>query len=761
MKRPLILALISLILGICTNYFSVENELIYIGGICIIMIIFILLYICCKPRCISVILPVFFIIGLGIFQNSYVENVAFDAMLKKDICVNINGCIMSKDLTESGYNYKLDVKSYAIENNPHQIIPVSPVNLRWYCQDDLNIGSIINATGYIHNFSTPKNPSDFNSFKYFTVRGYNYRFYHTVYKVNYIDYSIFSYLDNVKLKMLENFDRCLPQELSALLKSVILGDKSQLSAEVKDSYREIGIYHFLAISGLHISVLATLIFSLLKRINYYMAGVVLALFLGAYGCITGFGVSIIRASIMFSFYILSVPLNKRYDMLSSACATAIIILMFQPLYIMDSSFQYSFGAIFGIGLTADAFRYWKTSCKGFLSAVGAGIATKPISYYYTYKINTIDIFVNLMLIPLMSLIVVLGFCIAIGCSISLQVGKTIAVFVIPVLKLFEFLCNLIENISFCNFIVGKPYISEIIIICAGIILTYLLLKEKKAVMALGTMLLLVVACVNIHSKASTGFQTDFLYVGQGDCALSRSEDKAILIDTGGNKNSEIGKDVGYYTILPYLEYCGIGRLDGVFISHSDADHLKGILDIMDKVDIENIYVSKQMKNNAYYLTMQEKAKENNIPVISLGNGDKLNIGDMKIDVYSPDINSRYTSNNGSLVFKLCCKDIDILFTGEIDEKIEKQLIERENLRADILKASHHGSRKSNSSELLRAVMPKYFVASAGEGNLYEHPHKECIDRVKEMNIPYGITYEMGMISVTEKDGKPVVKGFCR
>lgn len=746
-------------MGICINIYGCENQFAYMGCIGIVLIIFIILCISKSQRFVSVILPIFFILGVFASNNCFGENTTLDPIAESGVAVGINGRLVSKEIARDGYNYRLRLISYEMENSPYKIQPLQNIDLRWFCNKELEVGAYISANGYIKYFSTPKNPADFNNKLYFAIRGYNYRFYHIDYKVNFVDYSIFSYLDNVKTAMVKNFDNCLPKDMSALLKSVILGDKSQLSSDVRDSYREIGIYHFLAISGLHISVLATIIFSLLKRVNYCFGSIFLVLFLLGYGSITGFGVSIVRAGIMFTIYILSVPFNKYYDMISSACFTAIIILLFKPLYILDSSFLYSFSAIFGIGFMSDAFKDYELKSRNLISALGAGLATKPVSYFYTYKINLIDVFVNLVLIPLMSLIVMLGFGIAIGCVINMEIGKTIAFLTIPVLKFFGFLCNIAEQISFANLVVGKPKLQEVMIIYMGAVVIYLLLRYKRVVVGISVVLLVIGTCFKIHTKNENIFRTDFLYVGQGDCALAQNEDKAILIDTGGNENNDIGGDVGYYTILPYLNYCGINSIDGVFISHSDTDHLKGLLDIMGKIDIKSIYVSKKMEDNYIYREMLSSARKNNIPVVSLGRGDKLDIGNMDIDVYSPDINREYTSNNGSLVFKLSCNNTQLLFSGEIDTQIEAELLKDYDLRADILKASHHGSKKSNSEELLRCVSPKYIVVSAGENNVYGHPHKEFVDRAEGLNIPFDVTADKGMITVLDDGHKQMIYSY--
>ena len=236
----------------------------------------------------------------------------------------------------------------------------------------------------------------------------------------------------------------------------------------------------------------------------------------------------------------------------------------------------------------------------------------------------------------------------------------------------------------------------------------------------------------------------FIDVGQGDGTLIVTPlNNKILIDGGG---SEYGSfDVGKNTLLPYLLDRGVKKLDYIIISHFDTDHVQGLLVVMQNLKVNKVVIAKQLEYSDNYAKFVSIVKEKNIDVRVLKAGDRINIEkNLYFDVLWPDSNNLITENamnNNAIVCKLKYKNFSILFTGDIEEVAEKQILElyknsSDILKSTILKIAHHGSKSSSIEEFLNAVNPKIALIGVGENNLYGHPANQVIDRLDKLRCGY-------------------------
>ena len=201
-------------------------------------------------------------------------------------------------------------------------------------------------------------------------------------------------------------------------------------------------------------------------------------------------------------------------------------------------------------------------------------------------------------------------------------------------------------------------------------------------------------------------------------------------------------------IKPYLTYKGIDYIDGIFISHPDFDHMAGIIEILDYVEVGTIYLPEYLEQDDPLLQeLYKKTDEKEIPIIYLKQGDIVESGDIIFECISP--NQHYSNvNDNSMVMKMYYKDISFLFTGDMTKELEKELIySGENLEADVLKVGHHGSKYSTSKEFIKAVNPEIGLISVGLNNTYGHPSKEVIELFNEMQIPIYSTADSGAVTI--------------
>ena len=200
-------------------------------------------------------------------------------------------------------------------------------------------------------------------------------------------------------------------------------------------------------------------------------------------------------------------------------------------------------------------------------------------------------------------------------------------------------------------------------------------------------------------------------------------------------------DVGESTLLPYILDRGYKKIDFIFISHFDQDHIGGIFTILEKLEVKRIFVSKQEENSENYQKFLKKVKEKNIPVTIVKKDDVINLeNDVSIDILWPRDKQIEENkiNNNAIVMKLRYNKFSMLFTGDIEEIAEKEIVSiYENtdiLRSAILKIAHHGSKTSTTEEFLKLVDPRIALIGVGKNNLFGHPSDEIIKRLEEINV---------------------------
>ena len=200
-------------------------------------------------------------------------------------------------------------------------------------------------------------------------------------------------------------------------------------------------------------------------------------------------------------------------------------------------------------------------------------------------------------------------------------------------------------------------------------------------------------------------------------------------------------DVGESTLLPYILDRGYKKIDFIFISHFDQDHIGGIFTILEKLEVKRIFVSKQEENSENYQKFLKKVKEKNIPVTIVKKDDVINLeNDVSIDILWPRDKQIEENkiNNNAIVMKLRYNKFSMLFTGDIEEITEKEIVSiYENtdiLRSAILKIAHHGSKTSTTEEFLKLVDPRIALIGVGKNNLFGHPSDEIIKRLEEINV---------------------------
>ncbi|RDV30196.1 MBL fold metallo-hydrolase [Lysinibacillus capsici] len=279
---------------------------------------------------------------------------------------------------------------------------------------------------------------------------------------------------------------------------------------------------------------------------------------------------------------------------------------------------------------------------------------------------------------------------------------------------------------------------------------------KKIIMVLLLCLFLLAGCTEavktekIPVTAGHEMQVHFIDVGQGDSILIESPSgKTMLID-GGVKGA--GQQ-----IVSYLKELGINKLDIVVATHPDADHIGGLIPVLDNMTIEQFYDSGKVHTSQTFEEMLTRIDEKNIPYHVPKIGDDIEL-DKNVNVEVLNANDQATDNNdASIVLKMTYGNVSFLLTGDAGVALEKEMLQYD-VKATVLKAGHHGSNTSSSEEFIQAVKPEVTILSYGEDNKYGHPHAEIVDRLQAIGSKIYATADLGTITVSTDGVNYTVNG---
>ncbi|MDO4288184.1 MAG: DNA internalization-related competence protein ComEC/Rec2 [Eubacterium sp.] len=558
-------------------------------------------------------------------------------------------------------------------------------------------------------------------------------------------------------------DAYFSADQSSLIKGVLLGDKS-MAEDLTEQFRDAGISHILAVSGLHVSYIYAMLLALMKlfRLRHALRPWVLLPCLLFYVILTGLSPSVIRAALMLSVLVFGQGLQENYDGLSGLCLAAIVILIASPAQLYAAGFQLSFLAVLGIILFNRPLLFqWErlTSKKpGFVinslvMTCTATLATLPATLYHFYSVSAAGLVANLVIIPLVGFLIA-----AAALTLILIAFLPMAVLALPAAFLADLvltLTQLFSRLGVLSLNRGALSAAELVLLVTGLFLTAGYFNLKRP-LARGAVTAILGSCLLILASqpfVRTPLKITFLDVGQGDSALIETPSgAAYLIDGGGYEDLGFNSaqaaaqtPISEQVLLPALYAKNIRVLEGVFISHNHADHSQGIEELLGTFPVKHIYVSTK-HNEVVALTAW------GIPVTQLGQGDYLKTADgLGVEVLWPQGETEALSdddqNEASLVLRLVYGKRSFLFTGDAGAETEAQL-EATLPQADVLKVGHHGSKYSTSEEFLRKLAPSVAVISAGRYNTFGHPTPEVLERLGGIGAACLRTDTQGAVEMT-------------
>lgn len=792
-KRPVFWILLAFVLGEVIAVFDLN-----IAVPCIVLAIIVIRKIIIKAyEDMGAFVVIFFtlITGFMLMSNEITtRNHIYDL---KENTVIVQGKIYKIENTAFGTNIYL--KGVEVENG-EKSVSVKRIFVNTEKIPNVKIGNIIKVRGKLRQFEEAANKGNFDSRKYYLSLGFYGKIEAGTIEVINGDYSgIRQGLYELRMEIIERLEKLcsdnngifsIINNKNGIIGAIILGDKTDLDSDIKELYSVSGIAHILAISGLHISFIGMAIYRLLRRrFRFLFSAAVSIPVVLSFGIMSGFGISTIRAIIMFILKIIGEVLGRKYDAITAISLAGLVLLVQNPFVVCNSGFQMSFGAIIAIVLILPIVEEILNTDNKIIKVLSANftisLVMNPILAWNYYELPTFSFLLNIVVVPLMSVVIVSSIA-GIFCScIMFGFGKVVIFPGCGILELYTFLCNIINKSSVASIVVGQPKVTIIIVYYAILLVVLFGLKnirtkytraekerniikketglvlEKKAKKERrikGQNIKLRLACIVgflllnclIYYIPNPGFYITFINVGQGDGIVIHGDNGTkVMVDGGSTSEKQVAKNC----IVPYLKAEGIGTIDYSIITHTDKDHISGILEILEnnnsnRIRIKNLVMPDINMKDDTYNELIEKAKLKKINVLYIKKGDTLSLGKTKIKCIYPETTTTASDKNDyCTVLSVKNKTSKILLTGDISKKIEEKIKDDIEENYTVLKVAHHGSNYSSSEKFLKKVNPKYSIISVGKNNSYGHPGNETMERLRKQGGVIYRTDEKGGITI--------------
>lgn len=691
---------------------------------------------------------------IGNTQVLYLKNKYLE-IYKDDKSIISATAVVIKGPSEGEYNYKYTVKARTGKyKNKKFIVYINKKNKKL-----LEYGDLIEIKG---EYSAPEVARNYKGFDYSQyLKTLN--IYGTI-KVeeskiinkNQLSPILIS-INNIKEKMIDNANRNMPKRTANLLLGILIGERDNIQEDIIESFRTANLSHILAVSGAHTSYIILGITYLIsksktpKRIGYIITIINLLIFI----IITGASYSVVRACIMAIVVIGAKICYRKENFFTSICISLIIILIQNPFAINDIGLKLSFMGTAGIVIFNKSITNFfiklkiKQKIAEALSVTfSAQLMIMPITILNFNTISLTFFISNILASPLLGIIIIFGFISIFISSILNPISKILFLILHIFLELLILVSKVTEKIPGSSILVKTPNILFAIVYYILILFFnyFFVIKQnptrrfhkkiikiitikniKNAFKVIAVVFLIILLLTRIVRIINPTLKIYFIDVGQGDSTLIVTpKNKKILIDGGEGKTN---------VLFQYVLDRRINKIDYIIISHFDSDHCNGLIEIIEKMRVENIVMSKQSKESEEYKKILEIIKQKNIKVSSVKAEDKIIIEkNLYTKILNPAEKFEFQDlNNNAIVAKLVYKNFSMLFTGDI-EKAEENLAKKykNELKSTILKVAHHGSKTSTSEEFLKYVEPQIALIGVGENNKFGHPNQITIEKLKNI-----------------------------
>lgn len=570
--------------------------------------------------------------------------------------------------------------------------------------NNLSYGDKIKVTGVLKEPSTNNIFNNFNYKKYL----YNKKIYYIIEasKIDKIQNN------NNHIYTIKNllYTRINSLKSSNYIKALLFGD-NKLDKEIKTSYQINGISHLFSVSGFHINFITSIIYFYLdrvtynKKIKYITVDIFLVLYLLL--CNT---TSLLRCTVMNILLSINYLLKLNIKKIDIVLLTLILCIIINPFIIYDIGFIYSYTISFFLILYKNKYKTNNKLLKIIYISLISFLVSLPINIYTSYEINFLSIILNIIIVPIVSLILL-------PLSLLTLIFPILDNILYLITSILEKISLYTSNINIFKLILSKP--SIILIIIYYLVIILILSKKKHYYLII--LLLIFHKTIPLYNS---NLEVVMFDVGEADSMLISTPSKKvnILIDTG--------RGIDINNIIIYLKSIGISKLNYLIITHGDEDHIGGALYLIDNFKVDNVILNKG-DYTELEVELITHLKNKNIKYTN--NINKIPF----LNSYMYLLNTKEFSNenDNSIVTYFEYQKYKFLFMGDSSSKTEEYLINNYNLtNISFLKVGHHGSNTSSSSLFINKINPKVSLISVGRNNLYHHPSKEVLTNLSNSVI---------------------------
>ena len=534
------------------------------------------------------------------------------------------------------------------------------------------------------------------------------------------------------------------QRVKGLIQALSIGDKSKITYEDSQLFQETGTSHLIAISGLHIGLIAfigilfgRLLFfiSANEKINRFKYEAVFAIsFALFYAMLAGLSIPTLRALVMVVVFSLAYASKNNVSRWTAWAFAMLVVLIYDPFSVLDVGFWFSFSAVAVLMFTFAGRNNKDCKLCVFIKAqIVILIGLMPLMAIIFQKINLLTPVANLLVLPLASFFLIpLMFASFIINLFSEKMSNFLFNIVEMIANTLFKILDYLQNFNFLTFPIQKINFS--ILLALFLLMIILLLPKLFRWKVVALFLLLPLFLDHKNNINNTEFKVNVLDVGQGLSVIIQTKSHVLVYDTGAKYES--GFSFATSVVMPYLQNQGIKHIDTLIISHDDNDHAGGANELkafyrnMEIIDVKGHYSNCQMPKTWHW-------------------------DEVTFTVLSPFEVDPYLGNNSSCVIKVSSSNGSILLTGDIEEPVEYRLIKNlaEEIVSDLMIVPHHGSKTSSSMGFIDRVNPKIVLNSSGYANQFNHPHPTIKQRYLDKNIEFLDTQNKGMIEAFFSDQK--------
>ena len=567
------------------------------------------------------------------------------------------------------------------------------------------------------------------------------------------------YPSHIRHCILEIIQSTFPADTAAFACALMLGETDGIDYETDTAFKLSGIRHVIAVSGLHVTILFSLVYVVTGRRKWITALLgIPVLFL--FAAVAGFSPSITRACIMHSLMVIAMLFDKEYDPASALSFAVVCMLCFNPWSVANVGFQLSVSCLVGIILFSERIKNYLLDkkrlgrCKGFVKkfaawfassvsiSLGAVVFTTPLCAGYFGIVSLVSPLTNLLTLWIITFAF---YGIMLACLMALllpSVGTAVAWIVSWPIRYVLWMAKLMASLPLSAVYTQSIYIVFWIVFIYLLLVVFLIAKKKYPIhlACFATIGLCIALIASWTEPMRDDCRITVLDVGQGQCILLQSEGRNYLVDCGSYSES-FAADQAAGMLLSQ----GITRLDGVILTHFDADHAGGVAYLLTRVPADHLFLPTCPDEDD---TSQALLVYDGGTVLTIDTDTVISFGDARITMIPSE--TAISNNESGLCILFQTEKCDILITGDRSARGERELIEHMTLpELEVLIVGHHGSKSSTCRELLIKTSPEIAIISVGEDNSYGHPADEVLQRLKQ----YGC-----IIYRTDLDGTIIYRG---